>query len=287
MNSSVYGPQQREVVDRRAERLSARTPRNAGLERQALRPLVVDRARRRRRALPTDDDHSFDITTASRPSSTAAITPMAEMMPVTGTWPLRNPSSARPQHLVVDGPLGPHDGQAGRRRPAARWRRSGRPGGTRRTGRRRPAGARSSTVTIESMPPPNGTSGAAGFGSVRTGAPTPGPRRRSGRLDAQVGEVEAVAVGELAEPVEVDVAQEVALGGAAAASPAARPPAVPPSCSTTRRRAGTPSGRRRRPPGRPTGRCRPAWPGNVTTSAKARPSSEYRHVNRPAAGSRS
>ncbi len=40
-----------------------------------------------------DADHSFDMITASRPSSAAASTAMAEMMPVTGTWPLRNPSS--------------------------------------------------------------------------------------------------------------------------------------------------------------------------------------------------
>ena len=41
----------------------------------------------------TDADHSLDITTASRPSSAAAMTAIAEMMPVTGTCPLRNPSS--------------------------------------------------------------------------------------------------------------------------------------------------------------------------------------------------
>src|SRR6185437_4481375 len=39
----------------------------------------------------TDADHSLDITTASRSSSTAASTAMADRMPVTGTWPLRKP----------------------------------------------------------------------------------------------------------------------------------------------------------------------------------------------------
>ena len=105
-----------------------------------------------------DADHSLDITTASRPSSAAAMIAMAEMIPVTGTWPFRKPSSAErsscPSISRSARTMGSPVTAAGASMAANRS--PGRP-------TMNNAGAlccrTSSTVTIESIPPPNGTSG--------------------------------------------------------------------------------------------------------------------------------
>ena len=159
-----------------------------------------------------DADHSFDMTTASRPSSAAASTAMAEMMPVTGTWPLRNPSSRERSSC----------GSISRsaRRMGSPVTAAGRSMASKRSPGRltmNSAGsARSriiSTVTIESMPPPKGTRGrpgpAAGAAGPRRGGRAAGPGRA---LDAQAGQVQAVAVAELGQAVQIERAQERPLG---------------------------------------------------------------------------
>ena len=105
----------------------------------------------------TDADHSLDITTASRSPSTAARTAIADRMPVTGTCPLRNPSSAdriscwsisRPAR-TTGSPL----------TAAGRSIASNRSPGLLTTNSATSARCRTcSTDTIESIPPPNGTS---------------------------------------------------------------------------------------------------------------------------------
>ena len=145
---------------------------------------------------------------------------MAEMTPVTGTCPLRNPSSAersscgsisRPARTTGRPLTSAGRSMAANRSPGLLTTNSATSAATLRT---------PSTVTIESMPPPNGTSarprrsrerGARGLrrgGRLRGGRGRPGP---VGGLDAEVGEVEVVLVGVLAEALEVEVAQEGAL----------------------------------------------------------------------------
>ena len=82
-------------------------------------------------------------------------------------------------------------------------------------------------MTIESIPPPKGTSGRVDCGlsgspgrrlgggsGRRAGVATAGVARPA--VDAQVGEVQLVAVGEFTEPVEVEAAEELALHGGGA-----------------------------------------------------------------------
>ena len=138
----------------------------------------------------TEADHSLDITTVSRSLSVAASTAIAEMMPVTGTWPLRKPSSAERSNC---GSIS---------RPA---RRTGRPltaagrsiAANRSPGRLTTKSTMSSvrlrmpsTVTIESMPPPKGMSGrrppcrvavAVSCGGFGCGRPGPAVPRCAGR----------------------------------------------------------------------------------------------------------
>src|ERR1700742_2346032 len=122
----------------------------------------------------TEADHSLDMTTASRSSSVAASTAMAEMIPVTGTWPFRKPSSrdrsscgsiSRPARTT-----GSPVTAAGRSIASNRA-----PGRLTTNSAMSAIGRTSSTVTIESMPPPNGTrarrgasvaGGVAGVGGV-------------------------------------------------------------------------------------------------------------------------
>ena len=108
-----------------------------------------------------DADHSLDITTASRPSSTAAMTAIADRMPVTGTWPLRKPSSAdRSSCGSISRPartIGSPVTAAGRSMASNRS-----PGRLMMNSAALPRPRTSSTVTIESMPPPNGMSRRAG-----------------------------------------------------------------------------------------------------------------------------
>ena len=102
-------------------------------------------------------------------------------------------------------------------------------------------GRTSSTVTIESMPPPNGTSGRA----RRSGRATAGERRRA-PAPRSAGRTGPGRCGRRTRPaVDVVRAQELDLVRPER-RPAARPPAERRSCSTTRPPAGTPSGRPRR-----------------------------------------
>ena len=156
--------------------------------------------------LPADADHSFDITTASRPSSTAASTAMAEIMPVMGTWPLRKPSSR-------------DRSTCGSSSRSART--TGRPvdrGGSSMAAKRSPG--RPTTNSAARPARPHEFDGhdrvdAAAERHQRPPLAAHGRRPGSGverrRLDAQAGQVEPVAVGELAQPVHVERAQE---GGA-------------------------------------------------------------------------
>ena len=110
--------------------------------------------------LPTEADHSLDITTVSRRPSTAAITAMAEMIPVTGTCPLRKPSSAGGRStwgssersaLMMGSPVT----AAGRSMALKRSLQVSTMNRALAGNRRRTA----STVTIESIPPPKGIRG--------------------------------------------------------------------------------------------------------------------------------
>ncbi len=120
-----------------------------------------------------DADHSFDMTTASRPSSAAARTAMAEMMPVTGTWPLRNPRSRERSSCGSISRSARRIGSpvtAAGRSIASNWS----PG---RLTMNSAGSARSriiSAVTIESMPPPNGTRGRPGPAGGVAGGGLPG-----------------------------------------------------------------------------------------------------------------
>ena len=149
---------------------------------------------------------------------------MAEMTPVTGTCPLRNPSSAersscgsisRPARTTGSPLTSAGRSMAANRSPGLLTTNSATSAATLRT---------PSTVTIESMPPPNGTRArprlppaarARARGAWAAGASAAG----GWRFDAEVGEVEVVLVGVLAEALQVEVAQERALdvgqGGAA------------------------------------------------------------------------
>ena len=62
------------------------------------------------------------------------------------------------------------------------------------------------------MPPPNGTSGRTGVAARQSAGGGLAGRVGAGAVDPQGGQVQAVAVAELAEPVEVERAQEPALG---------------------------------------------------------------------------
>ena len=198
-------------------------------------------------------------------------TAMAERMPVTGTWPLRKPelggADAGPG---VDRPRGPDHRQAGDGGRPVRWRRSGRPVGSPRRGRRPGGGRRTaSTVTIESMPPPKGTSGPVGR---RWTGHRPVGAGRLGPDDLEAGEIEPVAVGELAQALEVEGPQERPLGVGGGQCRPGRPPAGRPSCSTRRRPGGRPAG----PPRRSTA-AEPVAPGLegdlLGEAARRRPSS--------------
>ena len=156
----------------------------------------------------TEADHSLDSTTASRRSRTAATNAAALMMAVTGTCPLRNPSSAerRTRGSMVrttrlDGQPGHcggvlNGGEALSR--AARRHRVRRRGGP---------PASDATVTMESMPAAERDEGPAGGGLE-------GDRRHGAGVrafDAQSAQVEAIAVGELTQAVDVEAAEEVPL----------------------------------------------------------------------------
>ena len=259
-----------------------------GLERQALRPLVVDRAppdvevADRRRPLVRHHDGVAPVEHGGHHGDGRDDAGDRHVA-------VEEPELGRPQHLVVDGPLGPDDGQAGH---------GGRPldGGEAVAGagddEQGGVGQRADELDRDDRVDAPAERDERALGRVRIGADggaDAGPAvGDTGRLDAQVGEVEAVAVGELAEPVEVHVAQEVALGGAKGRRG---------QLDHRRRRrlvvrhAGEqehPAGRGVDAPGRPTGRCRRRrGRGTSRPRRTPRPSSEYRHVNRPAAGSRS
>ena len=113
----------------------------------------------------TEADHSLDSTTASRRSRTAATRAAAVMIAVTGTWPLRNPSSAERRTsgsmVRVTRVTGSPDTAAASSMAVKRS-----PGGS--TTNNAASGwsaASASTVTIESMPPPKGIRGRPGTGS--------------------------------------------------------------------------------------------------------------------------
>ena len=195
------------------------------------------------------------MTTASRPCRAAAITATAERMPVTGTWPFKKPQLGRPPDL--------------RGRASARRGRTGSPvtaaapldgleavapGGSTTSSAVSGAPVRTaSAVTMESMPPPKGTSGRrrrpaavrGGRGRVRPPRARP-PRARPGR--ARCGRANS------RQPGQVEVPQETPLGRRCARCRPDRPRPGPPSCNRTPRPAGRPGGRPRRPPGRPSGR---------------------------------
>ena len=103
-----------------------------------------------------DADHSLDMTTASRSSSTAASTAIADRMPVTGTWPLRKPSSAERRSW---GSISRSARTTGSPVTAAGCSiASNRSPGLLTTNSATSACRLTcSTVTIESIPPPNGT----------------------------------------------------------------------------------------------------------------------------------
>src|SRR5580704_12315627 len=132
----------------------------------------------------TDADHSFDITTTSRSSRTAARTAMAEMTPVTGTCPLRNPSSAdrsscgsisRPARTTGSLLTSAGRSMAANRSPGLLTTNSATSAATLRT---------PSTVTMESMPPPNGTSARPSRAGAGVGAGAGGCAGAPGTLDA-------------------------------------------------------------------------------------------------------
>ena len=161
----------------------------------------------------------MDITTASRPPRAAASTAIAEMMPVTGTCPLQEAELGGAQQLRVDLPPGPQH-----RQPADR----GRP-----LDRREPV-TRAADDEERDVAGPLADAlhghdrvDAAAEGDKRAQAALPlavslavrralawpsagaaGRVRGLRRLDAQVAEVEAVAVGVLAQARQVELAQE-------------------------------------------------------------------------------
>ncbi len=152
--------------------------------------------------------------TASRSSSTAASTAMAEMIPVTGTWPLRKPSSRERSSC---GSISRAARTTGRPVTAAGCSMASNrsPGRLTTNSAMSALGRTSSTVTMESMPPPNGTSARRGVSGAGWAAEVCGTAEVCGAaggglgaLDAQAGQVEAVPVGELAQAVQVELAQE-------------------------------------------------------------------------------
>ena len=105
-----------------------------------------------------DADHSLDITTASRLVSTAASTAIADRIPVTGTCPLRKPSSAERSNCgsisrsarTTGSPVTAAGSSMAANRSAGLLMMNSAASPIRRT---------CSVTTIESIPPPNGTSG--------------------------------------------------------------------------------------------------------------------------------
>ena len=156
-------PQQREVLRPAAERLGDDAPEARPRTRSLLEYWWLI-ARPSTTSVADEADHSFDMTTASRPSSTAATSAIAEMIPVTGTCPLRKPSSrerstcssmSRSARTIGSPVTAAGSSIAANRSPGRLTTNSA---GSSTFGRR------SSTVTIESMPPPNGISGRPGAG---------------------------------------------------------------------------------------------------------------------------
>ena len=114
-HSSLNGRSDGEVADRGRRMRPRPAPRGTRPRRSALLEYWWLTGRPSTSSVGMDADHSFDMTTASRPSSTAARTAMADRIPVTGTCPFRKPELARAQQLRVDLAAGPHDGQPGDR----------------------------------------------------------------------------------------------------------------------------------------------------------------------------
>jgi hypothetical protein len=225
------GPQPGEVIDSRAQRRGQHRP-EAALERQALRPLVVHGAAvdhevaDRRRPLVR---HHQGVAPVEHGRHDPDRRDDARDRHV----PVEETELVRPEHLWVDLALGPHDRQA-RHRGRALDRHEAIAGTVddeqRRVGQRPDQLDRHDRVdaAAEGDERPLGRVGLeASFrlgcrpGRGRLCAFEPGFRvslHRVGRraperrcVDAQVGQVEPVAVGVLAEAVEVEALQELTL----------------------------------------------------------------------------
>ncbi len=135
--------------------LSASTPRKAA-SKLALLEYWWFTGRPWSRSVGMDADHSLDMTTASRSSSTAASTAIADRIPVTGTCPLRKPSSAERSSCgsisrsarTTGSPVTAAGSSIAANRSAGLLTTNSAVSASRRT---------RSTTTIESIPPPKGT----------------------------------------------------------------------------------------------------------------------------------
>ena len=216
----------------------------------------------RRHSVGTEADHSLDSTTASRPFEHRGHDGGGRDDGGDRHVPVEEPQLVRAAHQGVDRARDAHDGQPGHRGRVLDGGEAVAGGWTTHSAAPGWSPARDSTVTMESMPPPKGISGRPGAGLVGHGR----SRRGIGTGHGDAAQVDAVAIGELAEPVHVVPGQEGALGLPWWGGRRGRSPGRPSSCSTTRPPGGTGCARRPRtagssqsPPGPNVKRSVKAW----------------------------